>query len=677
MRLAITIFAAFLFVAGPVYAQMNEITRGPVPGWVTPSELHPVPEDADGLIFVRREDTLVHLDAQGQSEYRSYRIKLLHPNALQAGNLSIAWNPAAGAPVVHEITIYREGERIEVLENQSFEILRRENQLDAARLDGTLTAVLHISDLRVGDELEVASTLRFDEPTLGQNSAGILMLGASPSPGRYRLGVSWDEGQEPNFQMTAYMTAFARRSDRAVLFQFDNPSSLAPPKDAPARFGWQRTVEYSDFAEWGAVSRHFNPLYTRAARLAGSSSLQTEIQRIAAAHSRPLDRASAALKLVQQNVRYVYVGLDGGNYIPSTADETWQRRYADCKGKTALLLALLSGLDIDAEAVLVNNAGTDDGLDNRLPSPQMFDHVLVRARIDGKLYWLDGTLPFVVPPGLLPVFPYRWVLPLSPQGTALEHIEWQPAEQPDEIVMFEIDARAGFDKDAQITSTSIVRGLKGLQQQVQLSGLTQGQLLEGLRQQMIGDTWQSIDDVHWRYDQKAQASVLTISGKGGIDWDDDGNGARSLALPGGGFSPPNKRLRASDQDQALPYVNAPEYDCRVTTVRLPTETQSMHWSFKPGYDTRMFGQNYYRSMELRDGAIRMVRGFRVEEREIDAEGAKHDNDRINDFDNSKAWIFYDPTEESSPSHMGHSVPATYEIDWTADSVPCISPDAER
>jgi hypothetical protein len=57
--------------------------------------------------------------------------------------------------------------------------------------------------------------------------------------------------------------------------------------------------------------------------------------------------------------------------------------------------------------VLVNNGGADDGLDERLPSPCMFDHMLVRARIDGKSYWLDGTLPAVVPPGTEPAIPYQ------------------------------------------------------------------------------------------------------------------------------------------------------------------------------------------------------------------------------------------------------------------------------
>lgn len=95
--------------------------------------------------------------------------------------------------------------------------------------------------------------------------------------------------------------------------------------------------------------------------------------------------------MVREQVRYIYVGIAGGNLTPATADETWQRRYGDCKGKTTLLLALLNELGIDAEAVLVNNSGIDDGFNQRLPSPGLFDHVLVRAKIDGREYWMDGT----------------------------------------------------------------------------------------------------------------------------------------------------------------------------------------------------------------------------------------------------------------------------------------------
>lgn len=673
VRIFVSIILGAVLAQAQLRAEDGQIRRGPVPDWAAPSELMPVPENAGGLIFVRRQDALIHLDAEGQAQYFGYRIRILHPNALQMGNIQTAWNPASGPPVVHFIKVHRDGETIDVLEKSSFEILRREDQLEAAMLDGILTAVLRVPDLRVGDELEVGLTTRLSDPTLGKNDSGLLLLGPSPAPGRYRLGLSWDKGLKPNIRMTPDMAPVARQRVDGVDFSFDNPAMLTPPKDAPARYQWQRIIEFTDFADWATISRHFAPLFAKAARIDEGSALDREAARIAAAHGAPLDRARAALKLVQRDVRYIYVGLGDGNLTPATAEETWQRRYGDCKGKTALLLALLARLGIEAEAVLANNNGGDDGLDERLPNPGMFDHVLVRARIDGASYWLDGTLPPVAGPGTTPVIPYRWILPLTEAGSALQNLEWRMASRPNEITLYEIDARAGFDKPAKVTNRIIVRGLPGLVQQVQLSGLTPDQLRDGMRQQLIGGTWETVDDVTWRYDQKAEASILTVTGTWTVDWDDDGDGDKSYALPGGGFSPPERRARAADQDQDLPYYSAPEFDCRVTTLRLPTTTNAANWSFKSGYDTRIFGRNYYRAFDLRDGAIRMIRASRVEQTEIDAVSARRDNGRIAAFDNSMAWVSYRPNVSKPQPADNRAVPATYDMDWTADDVPCLSP----
>lgn len=675
MRIAASIIAATIIAAAPAYADNDQVRRGPAPAWVVPTELMPVPQSPSGLVFVRRYDTLVHLGAQGQALHLGYRIKILHSNALQMGNLSISWSPSAGVPTVHSIRVHRGAQAIDVLENTSFEVLRREDQLEAASLNGVLTAVLRIPDLRVGDELEVSLTTPMLDPTLGPRDSGLLVLAPEPAPGRYGMGLSWDEGHKPNIKMTPDMAAVAREGTRGVRFAFDDPVAIVPPEGAPARYRWQRVVEYSDFSDWAAISRHFAPLYARAAALPAGSPLKEEARRIAAAHATPLERARAALKLVQQEVRYVYVGLDGGNLTPATAAETWQRRYGDCKGKTALLLGLLAELGIDAHPVLASNSGIDDGLEERLPSPRLFDHVLVRARIGGSDYWLDGTLPPVAGPSAAPVMPYRWTLPVTAQGASVERREWRPGGTPDEVTLYEIDARAGFDQPAKIISTTVVRGIKGLEQQVQLSGATPAQLLSALRQQMSGGPWQTIEEARWRYDETAQASILTISGTGTVDWDDAGGGSKSLILPGGGFNPPARRARAADQNQNLPYHNTPEFACHVTTVRLPEATNPRHWSFNTAFDTRIFGRNYYRAFELRDGAIRMVRGSRVEQQEIDAAAARRDNDRIAAFDNTMARISYDPTGARSAAASGRSVPATYEIDWTADNVPCLSPAA--
>src|SRR5690606_24236734 len=130
-------------------------------------------------------------------------------------------------------------------------------------------------------------------------------------------------------------------------------------------------------------------------------------------------QASAALRLVQDQVRYVALLMGEGALTPASADETWSQRLGDCKAKTAILLALLDGLGITAEpaAVSVNNG---DGMNEGLPRMSAFNHVLVRVEIDGQVHWLDGARTGDRRLEDTPVPPYFWALPLTGPGAALE-----------------------------------------------------------------------------------------------------------------------------------------------------------------------------------------------------------------------------------------------------------------
>ena len=682
-------------------AEEGEVLRGPAPTWAEPLELRPLPEDASGLLYFRKQNTVIRLDDSGEKTFLAQRVALLHPQALQLGNIQIEWNPASGAPVIHALKIHRDGQEINVLDNASFEVLRREDLLDQAMLTGLLTAVLQVPDLRVGDELEISYTVPTAAPTLGAQSFGLLSMAHTPAPGRFRLGVSWDDGQEPRFKFSQDVEAGVVRTPGRLSILFDEPENITPPRDAPFRYNWMRAIEYTDFASWEEVSSRFAALYRAASSLGPDSAVRQEAARIAAAYDSDADRAAAALKLVQQQVRYIYVGLNGGNFSPATAEETWQRRFGDCKGKTTLLLALLNELGIDSEAVLANNAGFDDGLVARLPSPGLFDHVLVRARIDGQTLWMDGTMPPVARASVEPIIGYRWVLPLSDGGSGIDEIAPKPFTLPQEMGLYEIDARDGFEEPATVTSASITRGIEGLAEFLQLSALSSDQLETAFRTQLAGsEQWDTIDSVTYRFDEKTQASILTIKGTGPVDWENERGNGYSLELPGGGFIPPSRRQRSRDQDRTAPYYSPPSYSCYVTTVRVPETTSVDDWTYNSTFDTELFGRNYYRTMEIGDdGTIRMIRGARQDIFEISPEQAARENGQIADFDNSKAVIRYYPgllsgddagdaaaendkrprqvlSDESRQAiayarAKADRVPATHEIDWASPDVPCL------
>ena len=187
---------------------------------------------------------------------------------------------------------------------------------------------------------------------------------------------------------------------------------LVLPKGAPARFGVGRMAEATDFSSWADVAELMISLYRSAAVIPASGSLHDEVEKIRKSSNNSKDRADQALRLVQERVRYVALLMGQGGYVPASAESTWSRRFGDCKAKTALLLAILHALDIEAEPVAVNT-GLGDAVADRLPMVGVFNHVLVRARISGKTYWLDGTRSGDATLDKIPMPDFGWGLPLS------------------------------------------------------------------------------------------------------------------------------------------------------------------------------------------------------------------------------------------------------------------------
>ncbi len=56
------------------------------------------------------------------------------------GNISAMWSPSADDIRVHRLAIIRDGREIDVLAGTKFQVLQREDSLEASVLSGNLTA---------------------------------------------------------------------------------------------------------------------------------------------------------------------------------------------------------------------------------------------------------------------------------------------------------------------------------------------------------------------------------------------------------------------------------------------------------------------------------------------------------------------------------------------------------
>ena len=553
---------------------------GAAPKWVKPAAIPPAPinDGGGGEVQVLLSDSQSFLGPDGDETYNHSAVKILNESGLAAlGTLQQSWNPETDLLTLHALKIVREGHVIDVLrDGAAVTVLRREANLEKAALDGRLTATLQIEDLRVGDILEKEGTLRHRDPAMGgfsQYDDGVTPRLAIVHA---RIRVLWPDDKDLHWRVTPGLpTPVIKRDDGVseLLIDLHDVHGPVPPNGAPGRYRYRARLEVTQFASWRQAAAVMAPLYLTAARLPASSPLRLEVAAIEHAASSPEERTSLALALVQRKVRYQFVGLNDGGYVPASADETWARRYGDCKGKTVLLLALLHELGVEAEPVLVSSA-QGDGMNERLPELAYFDHVLVRARLGETFVWLDGTKP-TDPRDVrqIPPPPFLWGLPLFAPNADLMKIAPKPLETPLDEETTVIDASAGLDAAATQRSVAVTHGDLATSLGVSINRLPHNQAEKALRD-AFANTTSSFDlkSIDWTYDADHATFTLRAQGIAHLDWRWNRDiGAREHLLSNvSATPPPGPPRREPGPDQDAPYaVPYPVWSAKHLTILLP------------------------------------------------------------------------------------------------------------
>jgi len=676
-RVAFPVCVLIVNMFGFAVAGSDEVKYAKAPDWVVAA---PVPTGTaphpGAPIRMEYLDYQLHLGPNGDEIFTASRMHILKPEALAAGTVTLSWSPDAGDATVHALKIHRNGKVINVLESTKFQILRREEYLESAVLNGRLTAVLQVPGLQVGDELEFAATVRRKDPTLGEHSFGFVQLPVAGIPGAFRIRMLWPESRSLNWRSSSdvhKLDETVQRKQKELVYDLRDPSAVILATGAPPRVNLRRAIQYSDFSSWQEVSARIWLLYEKASELSENSPIHQEITRIAESTEDPARRAESALRLVQERIRYVYVGLNGENLQPATIEETWTRRFGDCKAKTVLLMAILNELGIQAEPVMVDSYG-GDGVNERLPSPGVFDHVLLRASIGGVVYWLDGTrlgdesLATLSPPI------YKWVLPLRAGGADLEAVSPTIPPVPQRITVLEIDASGGFVVRAPVKAQLILRGDEAFAIRTQLSAMSAEDAERAIKSYWDQDNnWMETDTATWRYDNQQAVLLMSVIGTARLDWNKYDGDMYSLVIAGAGFNPPAEYHRPKEQDQTAPWVTEyPAYRCWATAIRLPEPTNNLKWDYRANpVQLKMGGVTYWRTSDLRDRVMRTVMSRRFDVPEISATEAQEVNRLLPEFDNNVSQVYEINADQRSKMHLRWPKPPFQNsTDWVSPLTPC-------
>ena len=559
------------------------------------------------------------------------------------GTIAFPWQPDQTELIVHKVHIIREGKVIDLLAGgQRFTVLRRESNLEAAMLDGVLTAMLQPEGLRVGDVVDVAWTMRRKAGAIPFRGENLVALGADAKTRRMFVREVWEDGVAIRWKATDSFGSPKVRKSRwgnELIADFNDAKGPKPPEGAPPRYAMPARLDITAYSDWSEISRMFAPAYAEAAKLPTGSALQAEIDKITASTPDPKKRAMAALRLVEDKVRYFLVGMGDGGHVPASADLTWSRRFGDCKGKTVTLLALLAGLGIEAEPLLVNSV-LGDSLGERLPQVSAFDHVVVRAKIGGATYILDGTRTGDRSLDALASSRFRWGLPVTATGASLEALPVLPPQQPLNEINITYDASKGFEAAVPFTGTVLIRGDFAVALGAALAETPKADLKErfmGLAPNAPGA--KEIATFDYVRDEEAQTVTISFTGKTQMDWPR----APGTSTPRFRFDDSTISWAADFKREDGPFKDAPfalpfpSYAASTETVILPLGGKGFTVEGKD-LERRIAGVEMARKFTLEGGRAVARSTFRALQPEISAKEALAAVAAVDEVNSDRLWV---------------------------------------
>ncbi|MBB5350228.1 hypothetical protein HNR46_000452 [Haloferula luteola] len=385
----------FLFLVGTTLCPAEEMVgKTPTPEWVQSREVKKSEND-DGSLHYYLVDLQRHLEEA--QRYERYVVGLLNESGVEEySQLTFEFQPEYEVLELHELSILRDGEIDDRLADAEVQILRREEGMEEQLYSGALTALVVLEDLRPGDVLSYAFSIRGANPVFGGHVHHFQRLGFGTPVDHLSRSIVWDpEKRKLAWKFHGPEVTGLQQSQRGelkqLLWEDQEVAAWNPEEGTPVWVFDYPWWEVSDYPSWEAFGEWAHPLFSK------SEALPKEVAEVCESiRDMPGDdeqKILSVLRWVQKNIRYLGSFFGEHTHEPYRLEEICRRRFGDCKDKGMLTLAMLKELGYDASPALVNSSRRR-GVESYLPGHGAFDHFVVCLHHGGKDYWLDPTATY-------------------------------------------------------------------------------------------------------------------------------------------------------------------------------------------------------------------------------------------------------------------------------------------
>lgn len=397
----------------------ERVTVAPPAEWVSPcAAAAPAAEAGAGSNAILLIDSRHHAARRENYERLVYQLDTMQ-EVHHAAQWKRSFDPQVEQLTIHALIVRRGGTARDHARPEAIRLLQREESLDRLVIDGWLTAMVLLEDVRLGDIVDVSYSIRTTPRLLPERYWLHARVPAHLPLHRFRLEVRFPTSEAMRWKSSAddFAPSVQEVGGETIwTWSVDDAPVIEPEPGVPGWLRLERWLQVSDIASWGEVAAGTMAAWTEQF---DSPELLRLADEIAAAAATPVERGSRALTFIQDEIRYLSVDTGLGGQLPAAPATVLRRRFGDCKDKSFLATHLLRLLGIPARTVLVNT-GQRQAVGDLLPMPDAFNHAIVEYEIDGKRRWADTTLTQQGGGALARSVPdFRRGLPIAPEATEL------------------------------------------------------------------------------------------------------------------------------------------------------------------------------------------------------------------------------------------------------------------
>jgi len=309
--------------------------------------------------------------------------------------VSVTYDPSYQKLIVHKVTVWRNNQSTDKLATTKFTVLQNEKDLSRFIYSGTYDAYLLLDDIRKGDRIEFSYTIKGLNPVFGNRYADDFYFEYGSSVGHLYTSLITSKKRHLNLKNFNFDTA-PKKTELNGLIVYEWESRLTKThRQADYEPSWYNPykhtqvseyMEWSEIVDWGIRVNSYAGLKTPLV------DKKVEDLLVDAEYDKE-KYVELAARFVQDEIRYM--GLEMGEYSqrPNSPEKVFKQRYGDCKDKSLLLTYLLNKADITAYMAYIDTyAGRNTS--SFLPSPIVFNHVVVVVEYNHNKTWIDPTISY-------------------------------------------------------------------------------------------------------------------------------------------------------------------------------------------------------------------------------------------------------------------------------------------